>query len=96
MLTFIAWCGWRVFQRRRSMPSDTVIVFAIFLSALAFAAAHLPIAFATLGRSPDIVARVMLANAIAGLVFGWLYWRRSLEAAMLAHAILFALALAFV
>jgi membrane protease YdiL (CAAX protease family) len=25
-------------------------------------------------------------NAIGGIVFGWLYWRRSLEAAMVAHA----------
>jgi membrane protease YdiL (CAAX protease family) len=24
-------------------------------------------------------------NSLAGLVFGWLYWRRGLKAAMVAH-----------
>ena len=33
---------------------------------------------------PVIVAVFM--NAIVGFAFGWLYFRRSLEAAMLAHA----------
>jgi membrane protease YdiL (CAAX protease family) len=36
--------------------------------------------------SPVIVARTVLLNAIAGVAFGWLFWRRSLEAAMVAHA----------
>jgi membrane protease YdiL (CAAX protease family) len=32
-----------------------------------------------------VVGRTILVNAAAGLVFGWLYWRRGLEVAMLAH-----------
>jgi membrane protease YdiL (CAAX protease family) len=32
------------------------------------------------------VLRILLLNALAGLVFGWLFWRRSLECAMFAHA----------
>jgi membrane protease YdiL (CAAX protease family) len=32
------------------------------------------------------VARTVLLNAVVGVLFGWLYWRRSLEAAMVAHA----------
>ena len=32
------------------------------------------------------VLRVVSLNALAGLFFGWLFWRYHLEAAMLAHA----------
>jgi membrane protease YdiL (CAAX protease family) len=32
------------------------------------------------------VARTVLLNAVAGVLFGWLYWRGRLEAAMVAHA----------
>ena len=32
-----------------------------------------------------MVARTVLLNAVAGVVFGWLYWKRGLEMAMLAH-----------
>jgi hypothetical protein len=58
---------------------------AIVAAALLFAAGHLPVASAISALTPLFVARVMLLNSIGGLVFGWLYWHRGLEAAMLAH-----------
>jgi hypothetical protein len=58
---------------------------AIVAAGLLFAAGHLPVASAISALTPVFVARVMLLNSIGGLVFGWLYWRRGLEAAMLAH-----------
>jgi membrane protease YdiL (CAAX protease family) len=30
--------------------------------------------------------RTVLLNALGGVLFGWLFWRRSLEVAMVAHA----------
>jgi hypothetical protein len=30
---------------------------------------------------------IVAANALPGLLFGWLFWRRGLEAAMGAHAL---------
>jgi membrane protease YdiL (CAAX protease family) len=36
--------------------------------------------------TPALVTRVIVLNTVAGLVFGWLFWRRGLEAAMVAHA----------
>lgn len=32
-----------------------------------------------------VVVRALVLNGIAGLLFGWLYWRRGLEAAVIAH-----------
>jgi membrane protease YdiL (CAAX protease family) len=56
-------------------------------SALVFGAGHLP-AVAMLGAAltPLVIGYVVLANALAGLVCGWLFWRRGLETAMVAHA----------
>jgi hypothetical protein len=51
-----------------------------------FAAGHLPAAGAIAPLTADVVLRILLLNAVAGFVFGWLYWKASLEAAMLAHA----------
>jgi hypothetical protein len=33
-----------------------------------------------------VVGFVVFGNTVAGSLFGWLYWRHGLEAAMLAHA----------
>ena len=35
--------------------------------------------------TPLLIARALVLNGIGGIVFGWLYWKRGLLAAMLAH-----------
>ena len=37
--------------------------------------------------SGSVVMFIMASNAVPGILFGWLYWRWGLEAAMLAHAL---------
>lgn len=60
---------------------------ANLLAALLFGLGHLPAAASLLPLTPVIVARVLILNAVPGLVMGWLFWRRGLEAAMLAHGV---------
>jgi hypothetical protein len=59
---------------------------AVVLAALAFGAAHLPAAAATTTLTIPIIVRIVVLNALAGVVFGWLYVTDALESAMLAHA----------
>jgi membrane protease YdiL (CAAX protease family) len=35
---------------------------------------------------PWLLGRSLVWNTLLGGVYGWLFWKRSLEAAMLAHA----------
>ena len=86
MLSFLAWAGWRLFQRRRSAPGSAVMWGAIIGSAALFGVGHLPAVAALAPLTPILAVRTVALNAVAGLALGWLFWRRSLEAAMLAHA----------
>lgn len=61
---------------------------SICLAALVFAAAHLPSAAAIAPLTQAVITRVLLLNAVAGVLFGWLFWRYTLESAMVAHAAL--------
>jgi len=54
------------------------------LADAAFAIGHLPVVRATPGL--DVKARVLTLNALAGWVFGRVYWLDGIEAAMVAHA----------
>jgi membrane protease YdiL (CAAX protease family) len=56
-------------------------------AALLFAAGHLPALFALVDPPGWLIAAVIAGNAAAGIVFGWLFIRRGLEAAMIAHAV---------
>lgn len=59
---------------------------ALITAALIFAAGHLPLLFLlSAAPTPAMIGGVVLGNAIPGMMFGWLYWRYGLEAAMLGH-----------
>lgn len=59
---------------------------AIAVNAVAFGVGHLSALASTIGLTTPLTVRTVLLNAIVGVVLGWLFWRRSLEAAMIAHA----------
>jgi hypothetical protein len=86
VISLFAWLGWHAFQRNRDRPSAAVFYMAIVLAAFVFALAHLPAAMKIGSLSAPLVTRVLVLNTVAGLVFGWLFWKHNLETAMLAHA----------
>ena len=86
-MTLIVWAAWRVLQKGENHPTSAYFVGAILLSSLVFGVAHLPVAYMLL---PDffggaLVLFVILANSAFGIVAGYLYWKRGLESAMIAH-----------
>ena len=71
---------------RLGMTRSPALLTASLVSALAFAAGHLPLlGMLTADPPPLVVAGVIAGNAVPGLIFAALYVRRGLEAAMLAH-----------
>ncbi len=82
VMTLIVWL-FSAFGRRKPRPA--MFWTAIMLAALLFGAGHLPPAAELWGWSAIVVFRTLLLNAVAATVFGWLYWRRGIEMAMLSH-----------
>lgn len=83
LMTFLVWIGARL--TRTAVPGPAVMWTAIVVTALLFGVGHLPATAAVLPLTPLVVARALLLNGLGGLVFGWLYWKRGLPSAMLAH-----------
>lgn len=89
LMSFVIWSVTRL------LPSGPIIStqathFAawtgIWISATVFAAGHLPFLAQSVELTGPIVARTIGLNMFGGVVYGWLFWRRSLESSMLAHA----------
>lgn len=85
MMSLVAFVLHLVFERKRKEVSTGVLVAANIVSALLFAAGHLPANDMMFGLSPVIVVRCFLLNGGFGLAFGWLYRRFGLRYAMIAH-----------
>ena len=57
----------------------------IVVASVLFGLGHLPTTAQLTTLTPLIIARAIVLNGVAGLAFGYLYWKRGLESAMLAH-----------
>jgi hypothetical protein len=58
----------------------------IIIAAIVFALGHFPIAFQVTGQpSPTLMLYLLIGNASGGIIFGWLYWKKGLESAFMAH-----------
>ncbi len=76
---------WFVARLRQRMPGDATFHVAIVLAAVLFGVGHLPAAAHIWGLDATVVLRTIALNAVVGIACGWLYWRRGLEMAILAH-----------
>lgn len=86
IMSLLVWLAWRWIQRDGKMPRPALVWSGIVLSAALFALLHLPAAGAIAPLTFLSVSRILLLNGIAGIAFGWLFWRRGLEAGMISHA----------
>lgn len=88
LMTAFTWLAWRFLQGKRGAVNPGLTWLAIALSALLFGVGHLPVASYLIGSlNGPVVLFVVGLNATFGLLFGWLFWRRGLESAMVAHAV---------
>lgn len=86
VVTALVWALGKVWRTSDGSPAPAAIWCAIVIATLLFALGHLPMASRLGELTPWLVVRVLVLNGIAGVVYGWLYTRRGLEAAMAAHA----------
>ncbi len=86
LMSALVWIGWRIIQRGNGVPKPALVWGGVILAALLFGIGHLPALAAMVEPTPLLIVRTVALNALGGLLFGWLYWRRSLEVAMVAHA----------
>jgi len=77
---------WLLARLNRRQTQPWMFVVAIALAALLFGAGHLPAAFAIgMAHTPLLIGRIVLLNALVGLVTGTLFWKYGLEHAIVAH-----------
>ncbi len=82
LMTFVIWLIFKVSKKLNSATYWTGIIIAAVL----FALGHFPAAFAAVeSPSASLIAYILLGNTVGGLIFGYLYWKKGLEAAFIAH-----------
>lgn len=83
LMTLLLWLGAKL--TRRAVPTPAGIWVAIVAVSVIFGLGHLPMTAKFMPVTPIVVVRGIVLNGVAGVLFGWLYWRRGLGAAIIAH-----------
>jgi|WetSurMetagenome_2_1015567.scaffolds.fasta_scaffold308852_1 hypothetical protein len=83
IMTGIVWVLWRIFQKGSGSPKSVLMYSSILLNQIVFASGHIP-ALKTAGVIN--LYWCVFTIFLVSLPWGWLYWKRGLEAAMIAHA----------
>lgn len=85
LLTLLGWLGIRVFQKKTTRMSTATFWSANIIAAILFGLGHLPNAAMVMHITPTVVVLALVLNGIAAIPLGYLYWKRGLESAMIAH-----------
>lgn len=85
LMTLIAWIIFKIKKTEEGKPTNTGMWLAIILAAVIFGAGHLPTVMAITTPTPLVIIRTIILNAVGGIIFGWLYWKKGLESAMISH-----------
>ena len=84
-MSLIAFILHKLLDKKNENPTTSILIISNVISALLFAAGHLPTTFMMIGSTPLIIFRCFLLNGGIGLLFGYLYRKYGLRYAMIAH-----------
>ena len=85
LMTLLVWITWKFKKTADGKPTAAGIWLSIIISSILFGLGHLPITSTLTAITAMIVVRAVVLNGVAGIIFGWLYWKRGLESAIISH-----------
>ena len=85
MMSLLAWLGKFISKTSDGKPTSAIFWIANVLAAILFGIGHLPAVSTMVPLTTLVIARTVVLNGLLGIVFGWLYWKRGLESAMVSH-----------
>ena len=85
LMTLLVWIFFKIKKTETGKPTKMGIWLAIILAAILFGIGHLPTVMAITTLTPLVIVRTIVLNAVGGIIFGWLYWKKGLESAMISH-----------
>jgi membrane protease YdiL (CAAX protease family) len=85
LMTLIVWISSKIRRMQNGLPTNLGVWIAIILISVIFGLGHLPMTAKFQQITALVVLRAVILNGIAGIVFGWLYWKKGLESAVISH-----------
>ncbi|MEY9977304.1 CPBP family intramembrane glutamic endopeptidase [Lysinibacillus sp. RC79] len=85
LMTLLVWIASKIKKAKDGGPTKIGVWLAIIITGVIFGLGHLGITGAMTAITSDVILRAVLLNGSLSVIYGWLYWKKGLESAMIAH-----------
>lgn len=85
LVSLFVWITFKIKKGKDGGPTVWGIWLSIILATVFFGLGHLPATAQITKLTGIVIIRAIVLNGIAGIIFGWLYWKKGLESAIMAH-----------
>ena len=85
LVSLFVWIIFKIKKDKAGRPTVFGIWLSIILAAIFFGLSHLPGTAQITKLTGIIIIRAIVGNGVGGIIFGWLYWKKGLESAIIAH-----------
>ncbi|MCL2208674.1 MAG: CPBP family intramembrane metalloprotease [Treponema sp.] len=85
IVSLLVWITFKIKKSKDGNPTIFGIWLSIILVAILFGIGHLPATAQIAKLTVIVITRAVVLNGIGGVIFGWLYWKKGLESAIIAH-----------
>jgi membrane protease YdiL (CAAX protease family) len=84
-VSLFVWITWKIKKAKDGTPAKIGIWLSIIITSIIFGLGHLGITGELTDITAEVTARAVLLNSAVSVIYGWLYWKKGLESAMIAH-----------
>ena len=85
LVSLFVWIIFKIKKDKDGNPTVFGMWLSIILAAVFFGLGHLPATAQVTSLTGIVIVRAVVLNGIGGIIFGWLYWKKGLESAIIAH-----------
>jgi membrane protease YdiL (CAAX protease family) len=85
LVSLFVWITFKIKKTADGYATNIGIWLSIVLAAIVFGLGHLPATAQITPLTGLVVIRAIVLNGVGGIIFGWLYWKKGIESAMIAH-----------
>jgi membrane protease YdiL (CAAX protease family) len=84
-VSLFVWITWKIKKTKEGLPTKYGIWLSIIIASIIFGLGHLGITDELTEITFEVIARAIIINGVLSIIYGFLYWKKGLESAMIAH-----------
>ncbi|TGC09515.1 CPBP family glutamic-type intramembrane protease [Methanolobus halotolerans] len=85
LVTLLIWISWKIKRTSENLPTNTGVWLSVLITSLLYSIGY--ISSLSASEYPDLMLTlgITVLSLITGSIFGWLYWKKGLEASIIAN-----------